>query len=312
MNLPEPFLVLAPMDDVTDVVFRQVIDACTPPDMYFTEFVNVDGLQSVGREKLLPRLLLEKTDKPVIAQIWGKNPENFYKTASELEAMGFSGVDINFGCPDKTVVKNNTCSAMIKPENRERAVEIIQAVKKGVGDSFPVSVKTRLGFNEIDFTWHELLLNQGIDMLTVHFRTRSEMSKVPARWDKAPELLAIRDKVAPKTKIVGNGDVMNREHAEELVKKCGVDGVMIGRGVFHDPFCFSAESPWADYSKEQKLALFRKHLDLYQNTWTKGERRFETIRKFAKIYINGFDGASELRAKVMVCATPEEVLVAIA
>ena len=136
MKLPSPFLVLAPMDDVTDVVFRQVVEACAPPDVYFTEFVNVDGLQSVGRDKLLPRLLLEKTSKPVIAQIWGKNPDNFYKTASELQSMGFAGVDINFGCPDKTVVKNNTCSAMIKTENREAAVEIVRAVKRVLASHF--------------------------------------------------------------------------------------------------------------------------------------------------------------------------------
>jgi tRNA-dihydrouridine synthase len=169
-QLPKPFLVLAPMDDVTDTVFRQIVAGCAPPDLYFTEFVNVDGLQSPGRPKLMKKLRFSAAEQPLIAQIWGKEPENFRKTAAELVDMGFAGVDLNMGCPEKTVVKNGCCSALIN--NPELAAEIIQATKEGVAGRVPVSVKTRIGFNTIDLTWIEFLLGQGLDMLTIHGRTR--------------------------------------------------------------------------------------------------------------------------------------------
>ncbi|HSX23500.1 MAG TPA: tRNA-dihydrouridine synthase, partial [Candidatus Saccharimonadales bacterium] len=225
-QLPKPFFVLAPMDDVTDTVFRQMIANIAPPDLYFTEFVNVDGLQSPGRPKLLPKLRFEKKEKPIIAQIWGKNPENYYKTAQDLVGMGFDGIDINMGCPVKDVVKNGCCVALIN--NRELAVEIIQATREG-GGSLPVSVKTRLGFNEVDLSWHELLLKQKLNALSIHGRTRSQMSKVPADWTKIGEIREIRDRLSPATLIVGNGDVKNRRHGLELAAQHRLDGIMIGR-----------------------------------------------------------------------------------
>ena len=225
-QLPKPFFVLAPMDDVTDTVFRQVVAGCAAPDLYFTEFVNVDGLQSPGRDKLLKRLEFTATEKPLIAQIWGKLPENFRKTADELVAMGFAGIDINMGCPEKTVVKNGCCSALIN--NRELAAEIIKATQEGTAGRVPVSVKTRLGFSEIDLSWIEFLLGQNLDMLTIHGRTRKEMSAVPANWDMIGQVRELRDQLAANTLIVGNGDVENRQQASELAEKYGLDGIMIG------------------------------------------------------------------------------------
>lgn len=295
------------MDDVTDVVFRQIIADCAPADLYMTEFVNVDGLQSPGREKLMPRLRKTSTEKTLIAQVWGKNPENYYKTAREIVEMGFAGIDINMGCPDKTVVKNGCCSAFILPENRDRAIEIIQAVRSAVGDRIPVSVKTRLGFNEIDFSWHELLLNQKLNMLTIHGRTRKQMSKVPADWDKIADVRALRDRISPDTLIVGNGDVRSRGHALELAEEHGLNGIMIGRGVFDDPFAFAEKSPWPGFTKIQKVDLFKRHVQLFCDTWQQGERRYEPLKKFAKIYINEFDGASELRRRIMETSSLEEL-----
>src|SRR6266705_1083492 len=176
-QLPKPFFVLAPMDDVTDSVFRQIVAACSPPDLFFTEFVNVDGLQSAGRERLLKRIQFTPSEQPLVAQIWGKKPENYRKTAKELVELGFAGIDINMGCPDKTVVTNGCCSALIN--NRELALEIIRATQEGADGKVPVSVKTRLGFNEVDLSWHELLLQQNLSMLSVHGRTRKHMSAVP-------------------------------------------------------------------------------------------------------------------------------------
>lgn len=365
-NLPQPFFVLAPMDDVTDVVFRQIIaelykdesvrashmdaaqgdsearnetyngydeastgagneamrhkpagmagsarqqgKAMLGPDLYMTEFVNVDGLCSAGREKLMPRLKRATKEKNVIAQLWGKNPDNFRQIAAECVEIGFAGVDINFGCPDKTVVRNNACSAFILPGNRPMAVEIIKAVQEGVNGKVPVSVKTRLGFNEVDLSWHELLLKQDIDMLTIHGRTKAQMSKVPADWEQIAEIRKLRDKVSPKTLIVGNGDVMNRRQGLELAEEHKLDGIMIGRGIFNDPYCFAENSPWETLTRTERIALFRKHVELFASTWKQGERRFDTLKKFAKIYINDFNGASELRAKIMNTHSIEELL----
>jgi tRNA-dihydrouridine synthase len=305
-KLPKPFFVLAPLDDVTDTVFRQIVADCARPDLFFTEFVNVDGLQSPGRPKLIRKLKFTKTEKPLIAQIWGLQPENFYKTAQELVDLGFTGIDLNFGCPEKSVVHNGACVALIN--NRELAVEIIQATIRGAAGKIPVSVKTRLGFNEIDLSWHELLLDQGLDMLTVHGRTRKEMSKVPAHWDMIGEVRKLRDGKKLNTLIVGNGDVTSRAQGLELAKQYKLDGIMIGRGIFTDPFVFAEASPWENYSKEQKIELYRKQVQLFADTWQPGERAVHTLNKFCKIYISGFDGAKELREHLMQAASTDELL----
>ena len=297
-TLLKPFLALAPMDDVTDTVFRQIVAECAAPDLMYTEFVNVDGLQSAGRQHLLHKLKLSDNEKPVIAQLWGLKPDNFYKTAKELKAMGFDGVDLNMGCPVKTVIKNGACAALIN--NRELASEIIDATKEGAGDALPVSVKTRVGFTTVDMSWIEFLLDKKIlNMLSIHARTAKQMSKVPPNYDLLGQAVELRNSLSPSTLIVGNGDINSWSQAEELAKKYDLDGVMIGRGIFHDPFLFAVDSPWGNWSKVQRLELFAKHIQLYVDTYKSNERRFETLRKFCKVYINGFDGASELRAEFM-------------
>ncbi|HSX34485.1 MAG TPA: tRNA-dihydrouridine synthase [Candidatus Saccharimonadales bacterium] len=305
-NIPRPFFVLAPMDDVTDTVFRQVVAGCARPDLFFTEFVNVDGLQSEGRDRVIKKLQKTAEEQPLIAQVWGKDPENFRKTAAELVDMGFAGVDLNMGCPQKVITGNGCCSALIN--NRDLALEIIKAVQEGVAGRVPVSVKTRLGWSSIDYTWHELLLQQNLDMLTIHGRTRSEMSTVPVHWDAVNDIRKLRDKLAPNTLFVGNGDIMTRQEGLELAEKYQLDGVMIGRGVFQDPYVFAAESPWPTFTKEQKVALYQKHVELFAATWQHAERRVPMLNKFCKIYINGFDGAKELREQLMACESTEELL----
>lgn len=315
-TMPAPFFVLAPMDEVTETVFRQIVQSCAPADVYFTEFVNVDGLQSPGRPNLLKKLRFTENEGPLVAQIWGLNPDNFEKTAREIadgtfarelglpEGVNFDGIDINMGCPAKSEVNNGACSALIK--NRPLAKEIIEATIRGAS-GMPVSVKTRLGFNEIDLSWHEFLMGFDIHMLTVHGRTRKEMSKVPAHWDQIGEIVKIRDKVAPKVLIVGNGDVLSREQGEELVQQYGWDGVMIGRGVFQDPYVFAVKTPWADKTPEERIELLRRHVTLFDMTWGP-ERRFETLKKFAKVYISDFDGAKELREQIMATTSTPELL----
>lgn len=305
-QLPRPFFVLAPMDDVTDVVFRQIVADCARPDLFFTEFVNVDGLCSQGREKLLPKLRLRPTQKPIFAQLWGKTPEHYFKVARELVQMGYDGVDINMGCPDKAVVKNGCCVALIN--NRTLAGEIISAVREGVGLHFPVSVKTRLGLKTVDFSWHEHLLQYKLNMLTVHGRTASERSEVPANWELIGKVREFRDALSPNTLIVGNGDIASRAEGEQRAEEYGLDGIMIGRGIFHDPYIFADKSPWPKMRKAERIDLYRRHVELYIQTWRKGERKLHTLNKFCKVYIAGFDGAKELRERLMQARSADELL----
>lgn len=306
------------MDDVTDTVFRQIVGETAAPDIFFTEFVNVDGLQSPGRPRLLKRLQFARSERSLIAQIWGKSPENFYKTAQEIangtfagefglpEGINFAGVDLNMGCPDKTVVKNGTCSALIN--NRELAKDIIDATREGLAGALPLSVKTRLGFNEIDYGWSEFLLKQKLNMLSIHGRTRREMSKVPAHWEEIGKIRELRDRLAPNTLLVGNGDVRNRRHGLELAERYGLDGIMIGRGIFEDPFAFADSSLWPDYDADQKIALYKKHVASFMQTWRESERPIVTLNKFCKIYINGFPNAKEIREQLMHATSANELL----
>lgn len=317
-SLPKPFFVLAPMDDVTDSVFRQIVASCTPPDLFFTEFVNADGLQSPGRPRLLKKLFFTPGEGPLIAQIWGKQPENFYKTAQQIadgsfaremglpEGVNFAGVDLNMGCPSKTEVKNGTCVALIN--DRTLAKELIEATRQGLDGHLPLSVKTRLGFNEIDLTWLEFLLKQKLNMLTIHGRTKKEMSKVPAHWDLIGEAAKLRAEIAPDTLLVGNGDVADRQQGIGLAKRYGLDGIMIGRGIFHDPFAFSEASPWEHYAAEQRIGLYKNQVELFAATWRNNERPIHTLNKFCKIYINGFDGAKELRERLMQAESTDQLL----
>ncbi len=305
-DLPQPFFVLAPMDDVTDTVFRQIVGQCAAPDLYFTEFVNVDGLQSPGRHALLKKLQFTAQEKPIIAQLWGKVPENYYKTIKELKEMGFAGIDLNMGCPVKAVVQNGCCAALIN--NRGLTEEILAASREAVGKDFPLSVKTRLGFSEVDLSWHEFLLNQKLNALTIHGRTARQLSAVPADWATIGEIRALRDSLSPATRIIGNGDVLTRAQGLALAAKHQLDGIMVGRGVFQDPFVFAKQSPWADWTKEQKIDLYRRHVELFKKTWQKGERATVSLNKFCKIYINGFDGAKELREQLMAARTADHLL----
>ena len=317
-DLPKPFFVLAPMDDVTDTVFRQMVASSAPPDLFLTEFVNVDGLMSEGRAHLLKKLRFAPTEGKVIVQLWGLKPENFRAVAEQIadgllarelglpDGVNFAGLDLNMGCPAKSEVKSGACSALIK--NRPLAKEIIDATREGLAGKLPLSVKTRVGFSEVDMSWIEFLLQQDLDMLTVHGRTRKQMSKVPADWELISQARELRDQLGVKTRIVGNGDVMSREQGEALAEKYNLDGIMIGRGVFHDPYVFAKNSIWEDCPREDRIALFRRHVELFAATWKEGERPVVTLNKFCKIYIQGFDGAVKLREKLMNAGSTDELM----
>jgi tRNA-dihydrouridine synthase len=291
-RLPKPFFVLAPMDDVTDVVFRQIVGIAGAPDVYFTEFVSTDGLQSPGRTATMERLRIEPDlAEPLVVQIWGNDPEKYYRTARDVGGMGFAGIDINLGCPEKGIVARICCGGLIG--HNDRVAELIAAVKEGA-PNLPLSVKTRLGIHDIvTEDWAEFLLTQDLAALTIHGRTVREMSKVPAHWDEIAKVVKLRDEHAPQTLIVGNGDVENRSEGLERVAQTGVDGIMIGRGVFHDIYTFGD----GDRSPHAMLQLLETHLRLYEE-WD-STKSYQTLKKFFKIYIAGWPGAADLRARLM-------------
>ena len=297
-ELKKPFLILAPMEGVTDIVFRQVVTKAGRPDLFFTEFTNVSSYASEkGRPNALERLKIADTDQPIIAQIWGKNPEHFAETVKALESLGFSGVDLNFGCPDKNVNKAGGGAAMIKTP--DLAVACFKQAKQNT--TLPVSIKTRLGWKEPEEykTWLKTLLQERPAALTVHLRTKKEMSKVPAHYELIPEIIELKNQISPQTKLIVNGDIKNRAEALKLHQKYPeIDGFMIGRGIFTNPYCFTNHVP----TKDELMELLNLHLDL----WEKYPGKYEPLKHFFKIYINNFPGASDLRAKLMETHSIEE------
>lgn len=293
-DLPKPFFVLAPMEAVTDVVFRHVVAKAAPPDVYFTEFVNAASYCSPkGNHSSRGRLEFTPDEQPIVAQIWGTNPEHFAVMAKGLKEQGYAGIDINMGCPAKDVIKTGACSALI--ETPTLAAELIAAAKEG---GLPVSVKTRIGFKTAKTEeWLGFLLRQDIAALTVHGRTQKEMSKVPARWDEIAKAAVLRDELAPGTLIIGNGDVRDRSHGLELARQHRLDGIMIGRGVFANPFCF--EKTPRDHTMSERLELLQLQLDLHDAAAARLPRKYDPLKRFFKIYVRDFDGAAELRDRLM-------------
>jgi tRNA-dihydrouridine synthase len=295
-DLPKPFSALAPMEAVTDIVFRKTVASATRPDVFFTEFVNVTSFcNPKGRHSTNGRLEFNKTEQPIVAQIWGNKPSEFEQTSIELAKMGFAGIDINMGCPDKAVVKQGSGSALIRTP--DLACQIIASAKAG---GLPISVKTRIGDIKPS-EWHDwikLLLQQDITNLTVHLRTRKEMTKVPAHYELIPEIIALRNEIAPSTLITINGDIANYQDGIKLAKKYGFEGFMIGRGIFTNPFAF--EKMPKTHSKEELIDLLKLQLDLHdEHNTDQTPRKFNPLKRYFKIYIRDFSGASELRDKLM-------------
>lgn len=292
------FTILAPMEGVTDIAFRQVVARAARPDIFFTEFTNVNSYTSEkGRHNALERLRYEPTEKPIVAQIWGKTPEYFADTAAALKDLGYQAVDINMGCPDRHVVATGSGSGLIRTP--ELAKEIIRATKSA---GFATSVKTRLGYTNIDEwrAWLTNILEETPAALTVHLRTKKEMSKVEAHYELIPEIAKLRNEISPKTKLIINGDIKSAAEAPKYVA-LGADGIMIGRGVFANPFCF--EKTPREHSRAELLDLMNYHLDLYEKYEL---APYDPLKRFFKIYINNFPGASDIREALMHTKTIAE------
>jgi len=303
-DLPKPFFILAPMEAVTDVVFRHVVAKAAKPDIFFTEFVNASSFCSKkGVASTKGRLTFTDDEQPMVAQIWGKKPDEFAVMCQALVERGFKGIDLNMGCPDKSVVHGGSGSGLIRTP--ELATELITAAKTC---GLPISVKTRLGDMKIEEwkTWIGFLLRQDIVNLTVHLRTRKEMSKVPAHFNLIPEIIKLRDEIAPNTLITINGDVRDRQHGEELAKQYGVDGIMIGRGVFMNPFAFETDK--RDHTRSELIELLNYQIDQHDKYSAELEtRKFDPLKRYLKIYIRDFPNASELRDKLMHTKSTDEV-----
>lgn len=313
-QMPQPLFALAPMEDVTDTVFRELVMRVSSPgrlNVLYTEFTNVDGMNHpVGRLRVGERLivnesekaLLKKTGIKLVAQVWGKDPEIFHKVISEITATGlFDGIDINMGCPVKNVVKNGCCSALIGQP--ALAKEIVLAAKAAT--HLPVSVKTRTGLSKpITESWISHLLEVKPAAIILHGRTQKQQSDGLASWDEIALGARVRDALQAEVAFLGNGDVMSYDEGIEKIGQYGLDGVMIGRGIFHNPWFFSSEQHPRD--RDERLNLLLEHARLFDTTWGKS-KNFSILKRFFKIYTSNFSGASLLRQQLMLAADYEAV-----
>lgn len=317
-HLKKPFFVLAPLADVTDASFRRIIAKYSKPGVMgamWTEFVSADGLVRApeeGRKKLLADLMYSESERPIVAQFFSSKPEMMEKAAALANELGFDGVDINMGCPDRSIEKQGAGAAMIKTP--ELAKEVIEAAKKGA-KGLPVSVKTRIGYNKNELeTWVPHLLSAHPAALTIHARTRKEMSLVPAQWEKIARAVQIRDELAPEVLILGNGDAADIPDARKRAEESGADGVMLGRAIFGNPWLFAEpfppEATATIYSNDRqalkkRLEVMVEHTKLFEELLP--HKSFALMKKHYKAYVNGFDNAAELRGRLMDAKDAGEV-----
>ena len=309
-KLQKPIMALAPMADVTDAAFRRLIAKYSGfknlevnegsfSHVVYTEFVSADGLFSPGRDVLMKDLLFSEVERPIVAQFFTAKPELMEKAVALAVELGFDGVDINMGCPDRGVEKQGAGAALIK--NPTLARELIRAAKRGAG-KLPVSVKTRIGYNKNELeTWLPELLAEEPAAVIIHARTRKEMSAVPARWDVVARVVEIRDSLKSQSLILGNGDIVSVAEARKKTEETGADGVMLGRAIFGNPWMFTGYIP----TKEEKLKVMTEHTKLFEELVS--HKNFAVMKKHYKAYVNGFLGAKELRMKLMETSNSREV-----
>ena len=313
-KIKKPFFALAPMYDVTDAPFRKIIAKYSKKGkngvdyVTFTEFVSADGLCSdKGKTKLLKHLKFSGMERPIVAQIFGANPDNIREAAKLIQKLGFDGVDINMGCPDKAVIKQGAGAALIK--NPKLARDIIAAAQAGA-DKIPVSVKTRIGYDKINTEkWVSALLEAKLAAITIHGRTKKEMSLAPAHWDEIKKAVELAKKIPKKQRplIIGNGDITSIKDGEEKIADCGADGIMIGRGIFGKPWLFSGKK---DFNLNKKIEILLDNVKLFEKIYKSNHKNklknFDVMKKHFKAYIAGFKDAKELRIKLMEARNASE------
>ena len=317
-NLKKPLFVLAPMADVTDAAYRKLIAETAMPDVMWTEFVSADGLYHTRELKKMPDsenplmrdLLYSKAEHPIVAQLFTSKPEMMEYAAKLCAELGFDGVDINMGCPDKSIEKQGSGAAMIRTP--EVAKEIYEAACRGaasgsrnLSNPIPVTIKTRIGYNNESIDeWIPALLELKLPALSVHLRTRKEMSKVPAHWELMPKIIELRNKISPNTLIIGNGDVMNLDEAKQKIEESGADGIMLGRAIFGNPWLFSGRKI-EDISMSERLNALATLSHVFEQITP--PKSFSIIKKHIKSFVSGFDGAAELRAQLFEAENADQV-----
>lgn len=318
-RLARPIHALAPMEDVTDTVFRRIVARCGRPDVFFTEFIHTDVVLAprTGRPGLTPRLAHTPQERPLVAQIWGTDPEAYARAAARLVELGFDGIDINMGCPVRKIRRTGACAALILQPGR--AAELIEATREGAHGAwrrrgvagtpsvtldagrFPISVKTRIGFDRPQTEqWIGHLLSCDLDALTVHGRWAEQESEGEADWDEIGRAARLAREMDVSTAILGNGDVASRQEIREKAEAFGLDGVMIGRGIFPDPYLFAVDGRAGRFPNapaHEKIELLLEHLHLYRDAWG-DTRNYEILKKFFKVYLTGFPGSDELRGEL--------------
>ncbi|MGQ1784209.1 MULTISPECIES: tRNA dihydrouridine synthase [unclassified Saccharicrinis] len=316
-DMPAQIFALAPMEDVTDTVFRELIIKESKNNnlqIVFSEFLSTDGFcHPIGKDKVLHRFkvndtelaLKKKKDIKLVAQIWGTDPDKFYQTAKYIkDNTPFDGIDINMGCPQKNIIKKGACSALIN--NPGLAREIVHATIEAT--NLPVSVKTRIGFKKAETeTWIPQLLQTAIKALTIHGRTQKQMSEGEADWNEIGKVVQIRDEINPDIKVLGNGDVLSVDDGKAKIDKYGVDGIMVGRGIFNNFWMFSGKE---NLEIEDKLNAMWNHALLFDRTWKK-DKPWMVLRRFFKIYTHHLPMAAQLRDAVMRTRNIDELQIAL-
>jgi nifR3 family TIM-barrel protein len=300
----EPFFVLAPMADVTDAAFRRMFAKYGKPAVTWTEFVSADGLCLGGRHILIRDLEFTEAERPIVAQLFTSNPEHMYEAVKLCRELGFDGVDLNMGCPDKSIEKQGSGAAHIKDFAQTKAV-YEAALRAASG--MPITIKTRIGYNRVEAnTWIRNLLSFNLPALTVHLRTRKELSLVDAHWDLMPSIVEMAKEVAPETLIIGNGDIKSLTDGNARVTLAACDGGMIGRGVFGNPFAFNPDVDFASFTLPKRFEILLEHTRLFEELL--GDiKSFAIMKKHYKAYINNFDGAKELRTELMDAKNSAEI-----
>ncbi len=310
-NLPKPFFALAPMHDVTDAAFRRIIAKYGKPDVFYTEFASTEGLTNdIGRPKLMHYLNFSAEEHPIVAQVFGSKTEKFYETTKLVASLGFDGIDINMGCPEKNAVKSGSCAGLFHTPDlaRDLILSCKQAAedfakehpKQNEGQPIPVSVKIRIGETKPDWqNWIKKLLEAQPAAIAIHLRTRKEMSKVPAHWELMPEIVKfIHDNTTEETRplIIGNGDIKNIPEAKQKIVETNADGIMLGRAIFGNPWLFAGRDNNPP-SIQERLMVLIEHVLAYEELFS-GIKHWDIMKRHFKAYVTEFEGAADLRAKL--------------
>ena len=334
-TIKSPIVGLSPMDGVTDAACRYIAKKYGGPDVIYTEFVSAEGLWRIKKRgetdhKIWRDLRYSEEERPIVAQLFGSDPDSFYQAAVIVAEMGFDGVDINMGCPSKGLEKREGGAGLMR--NQSRAEEIIEATRRGVIDTgklIPVSVKTRTGSATPDPEWWDFLASQRLPVVAMHGRTFRQLYSGDADWDvleRAAEViresgalfLANGDvnkmKVLSKTEGEVSSSAISRDDMggsdSKVVLSTGIersinnfDGVLIGRAMVGDPWCLRKDG--YETTIREKLEIAVEHAKQYELSFP-GEKLFP-VRKHLVKYVTGFDGCVDLRKKLVMTESANEV-----